>query len=628
LNGWRVTQHGKPVDVPSGQPRSLLTYLLLQPGHAALRSTLVEELFPESPAERGRRYLSDALYRLRRSLDPAPILSDAERVWLDMEHNWWVDVWEFDRAATSEDAQERATSLELYSPLLAPEIEEHWILVQRVRLQERFVQNALESAAEAEAAHLHQRAEILYRRALEGDPLLEPAHRGLMRSLARNGQLAAALEHYDHLVNTLEHEVAAPPSSETRQLADQLFQELDLARRRAETRTARRLVGRVEERSRLLTALDQARAGQAGLVVILGEAGIGKSTLMRDLAHAADWRGWQIHWGAGQDGASPAPYAPLTDALREAMPEPRAAQLANMLPPIHLDLLARIFSELQRPSALPAEAFEPRRLPQALAQLLHALQEIAPLLLLLDNAQWGDPALWNLLSELLPLLHHQRVLFVLGAQSGMLQAHPAVWSQLETLDRNALAQIVALDGLSPNALAELAAGQQLASTENSTPLSQERLRALHTASGGNPLLALEILAAGTPHALLESRPAIATLVTQRLRRLQSGARQAATLAAILGSQFSYSQWETLWREENPYGSDLASYAAELERAEVLQINRNGYAFVHDTLHAAALADMEPATRVRRHAATLAMLEQSLPTTERDPLRMLYHARGG
>src|SRR5690349_21106435 len=95
LDGWRVHQDGKTCDIPAGQPRTLLTYLLLQPGHSAPRSTLVDELWPDATEERGRRYLSDALYRLRRSLNPAPILADAERISLDLDHAWWVDVWSF-----------------------------------------------------------------------------------------------------------------------------------------------------------------------------------------------------------------------------------------------------------------------------------------------------------------------------------------------------------------------------------------------------------------------------------------------------------------------------------------------------------------------------------------------------
>lgn len=627
MDGWRILHQGLPCDIPTGQPRTLLTYLLLQLGHSALRTTLVEELWPDSSPDRGRRNLSDALYRLRRALDPVPILADAERISLDMEHDWWVDVWAFDTAASSDDYAQKVAALELFSPLLAPEITDHWILVQRIRLQERFVQTALAVAAAAEAAHDQARAEALYRRALAVDPLLETAHRGLMRALARNAQLAAALEHYDQLVDRLEREVAVPPSSETRALADQLFQELDLARRRAETRTVRRLVGRVAERSQLLTALDRARAGQAGVVVLLGEAGIGKTALLHDLANAAGWRGWQIHWGVSHEGVSPAPYAPLTTALHDAVPEPRAAQLAATLSPIWYDLLARLLPSLQRPSTLPTAAFDPNRLPQALSQLLHALQEIAPLLLLLDNVQWGDPALWQLVNDLIPLLHQQRILLVLSGQAQALQANMSIWTQLEGWDREGMAQIIALEGLSPEAVGELAALHQSPSQESAIPLSATESRELYTASAGNPLLALEILATGTPHALLESRPAIATLVLQRLHRLPIAARQAAELAAILGSQVLYRQWEALWQAENPYGGDLGPHAADLERAEVLQINRSGYAFVHDTLHAAALAGMDMPTLRRRHAAALALLTTPSQAQFDDPLRLLYHAQG-
>ncbi len=632
MGGWRILHHGLPIEIPSGQPRTLLAYLLLQPEHAALRSTLIEELWPDGATERGRRHLSDALYRLRRALDPALILADAERIALNMEHAWWVDVWAFYEATASPDPEQRNASLELYSQTLVPEITEHWILVQRIRLQECFVQTALEVAAEAETIHDSTRAEAVYRQTLTVDPLLEAAHRGIMRNLAHSGHLAAALEHYDALVDRLERDVAAPPSPATRALADQLFQELDLARRRAETRTVRRIVGRVEERTWLLTALDNARAGHAKLVVLLGEPGIGKTALLRDLAHAADWRGWQIHWGFGQDGISPAPYAPLTEALDAALPLPRAAQLAADLPPIWNDLLARLFPTLQRSSVLPAAAFDSKRLPQAIAQLLYALQEIAPLLLLLDDVQWGDSALWQLLHEVVPLLHQQRVLLVVSGRRDDLRADTEIWTQLETWDREGVAQIIALEGLSSVSLKELVTlhqqqNQTQGVEENFSPPISEQVEALHTTSGGNPLLALEILTAGTPQALLTSHPAIATLVTQRLQRLSLPTRQAAGLAAILGSQVSYHHWQTLWQQENPYGSELTSHAAELERFEVLQIGRNGYSFVHDTLHAAALADMDAFTRSRRHRAALALLSAPEQSPPANPLRLLYHAQG-
>jgi len=647
MGPWRILQDGVAIDLPIGQPRTLLVYLALQPDCQAARSTIVEQLWPDTPPDRGRRHLSDALYRLRRSLLPSLIRADAEQIALDLTHTWWVDVWAFLQACVRPTAAERAVAFALYNPELTPEITETWILPHRTRLQTHFIQLTLTDAADALQTADYARAEAGYRRLLALDPLQEVAHRGLMQTLARRGRLAAALEQYDQLVDLLEQELAVPPSPATRELADQLFQELDLARRRAQKPPKPQMVGRVEERTTLRAALDRAGAGKSGLVVVLGEAGIGKSTLLRDLASAAAWRGWQIYWGEAQAALAPAPYAPLSTALEAALPEARASQLTASLPSIWLNLLARFLPPLARTpmidsTALPASAYDAKSLPQALAQLLQTLQTIAPMLLLLDDVHWGDPALWKLLDELHPLLHQQRVLILLSARRDDLRGDLPIWQRLTEWDRTGTAQILALEGLPPAALSELAIWhQQTLSAETAARPASSAQTTLYAASGGNPLLALELLsqALPAPESLASRRAgpvvatpdAIATLVKRRLQQLAPEARQAVELAAILGMQFQYREWEALWALENPYASALTPHVALIEQAGVLQIDAEHYRFAHALLHTAVLVDMPAGLLRQRHRTALAVLT---PPTAVEPMRtaaelsrLLHHAQG-
>ena len=141
------------------------------------------------------------------------------------------------------------------------------------------------------------------------DPLQEPVHRALMRLYADVGRRGSALQQYQLCVGILRRELGVEPEAETRQL----YQEL-LSRRSAPQQhetpdgttplgiltgphgavaTDAPLIGRDPEIARLRTALAEAGLGRGGVVALVGEAGVGKSRLVGELAteaHAADHR--------------------------------------------------------------------------------------------------------------------------------------------------------------------------------------------------------------------------------------------------------------------------------------------------------------------------------------------------
>ncbi|HRQ37790.1 MAG TPA: tetratricopeptide repeat protein [Chloroflexota bacterium] len=598
-----------PLALSSRQAQRLLVFLLLHPGQPHGRDQLAAHLWSDAPPDRGRRALSDALYRLRQSVPAHWLDAQSESIALTPPPDLWVDVWEFRRLAASELAQ----AVALYQGDLAPEVEDEWIWGWRERLREELTAVLLSLAEAAENGQQYDEAAGYYGRLATLDELNEAAHRGLMRGHAAHGRLADALAIYQSLQQLLAAELNVAPAAATQQLARQLQAEWELQEQTAVTFTTTPFVGRVAERTQLLARLDEARAGRGGLLVLLGEAGMGKSRLLESLAQSADWRGWQVGWGRGEQFALPAPYAPLAEALTAVLPRPRLQQLARLLPPWPLTLADQIVPAIGRELALAPLPESPRReqqLPVALRLLLDGLQQIAPHLLILDDVQWADTAVWPLLTHLQPALAEMSVLVVVSGRLGELQQQTAVWQTLTTWEQQG-ARVLRLAGLEPQALAEMAR------VLGRGPLSTAALARLHQASGGNPLLAQNLLELDDPAA----QPELMSLQRQRLARLSDAARLSLQAAAVLGLHFDYDLWEAVMT--GIPAAELPTLAGELEERRLLILETNGYRFSHDTLRACVYLDTPPERRQQWHGRALAALTHLRPEAT---LSLLYHAQ--
>ena len=196
------------------------------------------------------------------------------------------------------------------------------------------------------------------------------------------------------------------------------------------------LVGRAGARAEIMEAVEQALIGAGGLVLLAGEAGQGKSRLLREVAAGADWRGAQVSWGRGREDAQALPFGALHEALREALTPIRARQLAELLPARTLDTLLPLLPELTE--LLPEQPFrlhDPGEQPvaalhAALAAVLLALGQIAPQVLILEDLHWFDRATLDALAALLPALRDARVLLIVSGRAEELAARPPVWDTL------------------------------------------------------------------------------------------------------------------------------------------------------------------------------------------------------
>jgi tetratricopeptide (TPR) repeat protein len=454
-----------------------------------------------------------------------------------------------------------------------------------------------------------------YRQLIQQDSLREDGYRGLMRCLAGLGRLTEALDVYHKLVDFLAQEMDVQPAASTRYLAEQIERDWQQSRRAGSHIQQLPFIGRSAERTLLLTHLDQARRGQGGLAVVLGESGMGKTRLLQELVKAAEWRGWRILWGQSEEFTLPATYAPLIQALT-AVPRPRWQQLKQLVEPFWLSLVANLIPGLSQTLKLPVPSGledTHKQLPQAIGRVLLGLQEICPHLILLDDVQWGDPGLWPLLDSLQPVFNEAALFLVISGRSESLRNQETAWSKLEAWDRQGR-PLIHLEGLSSTALAELAAAQNRS-------VSPQQLQQLHQASGGNPLFVQTLLATEENWGSLAERPSLTQLIQKRLDSLGPGHRLALQAAAVIGYQFDYATWTAVLGDMGE--PLLPTLAVELEQEGLLVLEKENYRFAHDTLRACLYQEMAADRQEALHRQILTILASS----ERpDPLICLHHAQ--
>ena len=618
LGGLHIFGPQGEIALPYGNARSLLACLVLSRGRPERRERLVTMLWPEAAAERGGRYLSDLVYRLRAILGEDWLEVEKESLALRSVAGLWVDVWEFERLVSQADLAALTQAAVLYQGDLAPELYEDWIMEERLALRERYLACLLRLGEAAEEGGEAGEAERYYRQLVRQEPLREDACRGLMRSLAKAGRLGEALEAYAALGAQLKDELDVTPSPETNLLAEQLRKELDLAQETPAGRQMPPLVGRVIERARLIQRLEQAQNGHGGLVVLLGEPGIGKTRLLQELAQAAGWRGWQVAWGQVEDFSLPAPYAPLFDALRAALPAVRIEQILRLVDARQLSVLAGLIPELRLHLPVPTEtspAYPQELLLSGTLRLLAALGQVRPHLLLLDNVHWAGSAFWPLLDRLQGHLKQYAILVALAGQSADLRHQDSAWAYLNKWDQ-AGAAVIELQGLSLDELDGLARSQRV-------PLNTAQLENLVSVSGGNPLYALEILRSGDLERPSWHNLPLAELASQHLAALSALAQYVLQAAAILGYRFEYSLWEAVLERARFDLHQLPGLCGEIESAGLLLPEADGYRFQHDIIRSAIYSHLPPAVGREWHARALAVL-MARPTAVVE--QKLFHAR--
>jgi len=614
LGPAQFTRDDQPVELTAAKAIGLLAYLALT-GAPQTRDHLVDLFWPDSLPDAARKNLRNTLWTIRKELGDDVLRTDVDR--LSLADAVWSDVQGFEVAAQSLLAAETPAenklqaAVDLYrAPLLdgltlseAPDFE-LWLTTERERLGQMYLRVLEALVASHQATGNWKEVMAVARQALNHDNLQEPMHRALMEAHARLGERPEALRQYDLLRTTLIRELSVEPLPETEALRSSIISnDLQLAEAPAAVALSRPrrtrvtvprpslpLVARQGEQAALDEELQLAASGQARVVLLSGELGIGKSRL---------WQEWSAKLPPEMtvletrclDTTQSLPFAPLTGLFREQVCMERLFKSPSPVSPIWLGELARLLPEiteywprLAAPATLPPEE-ERHRLFTAFTETLRAL-ESWPLILFIDDLHWSDQATLDWLVYLVDRMREEPLLLV-GAYRPN-DANPELIHLVASWGREGLVRQLPLARLTLEEATEL-----IAVLGEDTALAEQ----LQTRSAGNPYFLIELSRSG-----LDRTPTgLAELVRDRLKQLPEAAYQVLQSAAVLETDFDFA---TL-RRTSGRGEEETLDALDVLLDEALLVERDeAYEFTHLLVATVVQDDLSIARRsfLNRRAA--------------------------
>ncbi|MGW3027791.1 BTAD domain-containing putative transcriptional regulator [Streptomyces sp. NPDC001221] len=571
LGSFRVEVNGRAVDAGGRLARTVLVQLLLARGAVVPTERIIERLWPTRIPSSSQASLHAYIARLRRLLEPERAPRTPARLLVSAPYGYAlavdesaVDAWVFEARVAACSATELSAhvAVEGLTDALAswggqPYAEfadEPWTAGERARLEEvhRTARERLAAARLGcgQAAQALADAGALTRE----QPLHEEGWRLLALALwarDRQGDALAALRRARHVLGD---ELGVEPGPALVELEQALLhQRLDVLRRatgapaavtvRAESAAvgaaverpvavvghgtptvlaADRLLGRDEELARIAAAADRARGGRAQVVLVSGEAGIGKSCLLEAAVRQLPRQGWLV--GSGQcpetDGAPPgrAWFDMLPSLAQAAPPGPYADELAPLLAP-------GTASDSGQLDGSPAGRF---RLHRALLGWLRDTAGRRPLAIVLDDLHRGDQESIELFVLCAEQLRDAPLLLVGSYRTG------------EGDLTGALARLAACSPLRLvlGGLSDAQAKELLRSA--ATDMSDRAAVALAERAGGNPFYLREssllLAGEGEEQALARVPQGVQDVLRRRLALLAPTVTAGLRLAAVAGRE--------------------------------------------------------------------------------------------
>jgi DNA-binding SARP family transcriptional activator/tetratricopeptide (TPR) repeat protein len=590
---------GPPLGPGSNRLQTLIAYLVLNQHRPIPRRQLAFLFWPDSSEQQAFANLRNLFSQLRRVLphpDRCLEVSSSTIQW-SAQADCVVDVDVFEQALAVGDLEQ---AVRIYTGDLLPDCYDNWISPERERLKDAYSW-AIEQLIHIRRIQNDYAGAIGYAKIYsQYDPLNENHCILLMRLHASLGERKELELAYQECRQALKGELDLEPGPLLEAAHDQLLLTPEMPNTRRSG-----LIGRSGEWQHLLNRWQECVQGQAGLTLVAGEAGIGKTCLLEEFIQSVCEQGCTAALARCYSTSGRLAYAPVIEWLRQ--PEINAG--LEQLEPVWLAEISRLLPELSaRFPELPMprqikEGWQRTRLFEALSRAIYAGPQ--PLLLVLDDLQWADP---DTLAFLVYLVQYKPQGALLAAASIRPEEKhsPLI---LSALNRD-LKQAGLLSEFELKPL-EMDACRELVHRLCTQGCSAAEMEQIYRETEGIPLFIVEMVAShsaagsplpfGRPSAHYDPRQLkgkVEGVIAARLDLLGGAAQSLAALAAASGRAFRLPLLLRAWKSSED--AMISGLDELLQRRIVREQGPDLYDFSHDKIREAVYGRLNQAHRRLLH----------------------------
>jgi DNA-binding SARP family transcriptional activator len=600
---------GPPLRLRTRKAQALLAYLAMPAGLPHSRDKLAALLWGDRPLSQARGRFRETLFALRRALAPAEppcLAASGEAVALE-GGAVDIDVLTFTRLAAVADVESLARAVDLYRGEFLEGFVfrgtpfEDWLMAERERLRELALETMARLLAQQRRAGATGQALRTALRLGALDPLQESVHRTLMRLYSELGRREAALRQYQACVETLQAELGIEPEEETRQLYQDLLSRppaapsAEASNGVPETTTVHRgvtaqaiagpLIGRDAELAHLRPMVT-GHGSRGRVVILVGEAGVGKTRLVSELTARAEAAGRRILLGCCHESEQILPFAPWLSVLKAARVTGDEAQLGRLPAPMRREL-SRLLPELRSRDDDAASAADSLMLFEGVSVLLELLATAQPSVVILEDLHWADEMSIRLLAFIGRRLEPWRLVVLVTAREEDLVDAPMLQQAFAELKREAHVDAVVLRPLSREHTGERVRALARRHDEVAVARLGEQI---WRASEGNPLVVIEAMRVAAHETLspglemLSVPERVRDIIGRQLARLGVVARDLVDQAAVIGHEVDFG---LLHRVSGRGEEAVARGVEELIRRRVLHSVGDRLDFYHDRVREVA-----------------------------------------